>query len=374
MAKRIVLTGGGSGGHFYPLIAVAEELQKYNSSSESYNLYYLGPEPYRPELLQKNNIKYVSIPSGKKTKYFSLGNFFTPFKIIWGTIIAIRKLYFIYPDVVFSKGSYTSVPVVLAAFFLRIPIVIHESDTLPGSANKIASKLARYIAIAFDDVAPFFPAEKTALIGIPLRKAIKDKTTDPATLLGLPTDKPIILVTGGSLGAQRINDLIINTLDEILPHYTIIHQTGEANAETVQQTAASLIGDGQLLDHYFVRGRLSAKEMGLAQAAASLIISRAGAGSIFEIAEEGKPSIIIPIPEAISHDQRTNAFAYARSGAAHVIEEHNLTDDLLFAEITRIMSDQELYTKMSVAATTFAKPGAANKMAETLVGIAAEHR
>ncbi len=372
--KRIVLTGGGSGGHFYPLIAVAEEMNKYNQPEITHELYYLGPNPYRQEVLERNNVKFIRIPSGKKTKYFSVGNLFSPFKMLWGLIIALKELYFIYPDVIFSKGSYTSVPVVLAAWLLRIPIVVHESDTLPGSANRLGAKFARYIAIAFDDVAPFFPTEKTALIGIPLRQAIKTQSPDPATALGLPTDRPIILVTGGSLGAQRINDLIIESLDDLLPTYTIIHQTGENNAESVQQTSASLIKDHALLDHYFVRGRLTAEEMSLAESAASLIISRAGAGSIFEIAEKGKPSIIVPIPEKISHDQRTNAFAYARSGAAHVIEEHNLTDGLLFAEITRIMSDTQLYTKMSVAATTFSKPKASEKIVETLVGIAAEHK
>ncbi len=372
--KKIVLTGGGSGGHFYPLIAVAEELQKYNLTSEEFKLFYLGPDPYNQEALDKNKIKFVKVPSGKKTKYFSLGNIFTPFKVIWGTLKAIKKLYFIYPDVVFSKGSYTSLPVVLAAAFLRIPIVIHESDTKAGTANKIAARFARYIAIAYSDAAPFFPQEKTALIGIPLRKAIQVRPANPAAALGLPTDKPIIFITGGSLGAERINDLVLNSLDELLPHYTIVHQVGDANTEKVEQSAATLIADGQLLSHYFVRGHLTGEEMGLAQAAASIIISRAGSTSIFEIAEEGKPSIIIPIPEKISHDQRTNAYAYARSGAAHVIEEHNLTDHLLFAEINRIMSDRALYTKMSVAATTFAKPKAAEKVAKILTDIAAEHK
>lgn len=371
--KRIVLTGGGSGGHFYPLIAVSEELQRYNTADFPIEFYYMGPEPYNAEALQKNGIRYVHVPSGKKRKYFSIANLFAPFKLLWGTFITLQKLYVIYPDVVFSKGSYTSVPVVLAAAFLRIPIVIHESDTKAGSANKLAARFARYVAIAFDDVAQFFPPEKTALVGIPLRKEFTSEVPNAAEQLGVPNDKPILFVTGGSLGAERINNLIIESLDELLPNYTILHQTGESHEEAVRQSSASLIQDTNLLARYFVRGNLSATEMNLAQSAASLIISRAGAGTIFEIAVKKKPSIIIPIPESVSHDQRTNAYAYARTGAGVVLEQDNLSDGLLTAEITRIMSDQGLYGQMSAAAAAFASTNAANTLAQTLIAIMQEH-
>ena len=374
MTKRvIVLTGRGSGGHFYPLMAVAEELNKQASPENHLTLHYLGPKPYNQEVLQKNQINFVQIPSGKKTKYFSLGNLFTPFKILWGLIVALQKLYFIYPDVVFSKGSYTSVPVILAAAFLRIPIVIHESDTQVGSANKLATRFARYIAIAYDDVAQFFPSEKTALVGIPLRQDFLAPQPDAANALGIPTDKLIILVTGGSLGAQRINELLLNSLDELLPHYTIIHQTGADNEESVRQSSASLISDKNLLGHYYVRGSLTTHDMNLAMSAAHLIISRAGSGTIFEIAAKNKPAIIIPIPEAISHDQRTNAFAYARSGAASVLEEENFTDDLLSNEINRIMGDQNVYANMAKAAEAFACKDAGQTIAKTIIDIANEH-
>ena len=374
MKKSIVLTGGGSGGHFYPLIAVAEEIRKINDTNHDFKLFYLAPDPYKIELLQKNNISFVKVPAGKRTRYFSLGNFLTPFKLVIGTIIAIKKLYFIYPDVVFSKGGYASLPVVLAAAFLRIPIVIHESDSKVGTANKIAARFARYIAIAFPDVASAFPEEKTALVGIPLRHVIMGKKQDPIEALGLPSDKPLIFITGGSLGAEKINNLVLESLDELLPHYTLLHQTGPKHEDLVQQTAVSLMSDSGLLDHYFVRGTLTGEEMSLAQSAATLIVSRAGSTTIFEIAEEGKPSIIIPISEKVSHDQRTNAFAYARSGAAQVIEEHNLADGLLFAEINRIITDQDLYQRMSTAAAAFAKPHAAEKITTTLIDIAKEHK
>ncbi len=371
--KRIVLVGGGSGGHFYPLIATVERLNLYRTQGMEMELYYFGPHPYDAQALADNGIQFVHCPSGKKRKYFSLLNFLDFFKLIYGFFVAIVKLYFIYPDVVFSKGSYTSVPVTIAAFLLRIPIVIHESDTKPGSANKLAARFARYIAISFDDVAKFFPHDKIALTGIPMRSVFYQEVQNPLQQLGLPTDKPFIFVTGGSLGAERLNNLVLESLDELLPRFTILHQVGEIHEDQIQKTAASLITNLDLLEHYFVKGSLTGYEMNLAMSAASLIISRSGTGTIYEIAHKGKPSILIPIPEAVSHDQKTNAYAYARSGAASVLEEENFTDGLLAAEISRIMENEAIYSSMREAAAAFTTGDAAEKIATTLIGIAEEH-
>lgn len=371
--KRILLVGGGSGGHFYPLIAVAEKLNVFKERGDSIELYYMGPEQYDASALQENNITFVYCPSGKQRKYFSLLNYLDIFKVIYGFFSACIKLYVLYPDVIFSKGSYTSVPVVLAGFFLRIPIVVHESDTKPGSANKLASKFARYIAISFDDTAQYFPPQKTALTGIPLRKVFYQEVENPLQQLGLPNDKPLIFVTGGSFGAQRLNNLILESLDELLPEFVILHQAGTVHREEVENTAVTLISETKLLEHYFVKGSLTGNEMNLAQRASSLIISRAGAGSIFEIARAGKPSILIPIPEKISHDQKTNAYAYARSLGSMVLEEENLTDGLLASEIHRIMSDPQVYASMRDSALLFGKGDAGQTIAEALLGIANEH-
>jgi UDP-N-acetylglucosamine--N-acetylmuramyl-(pentapeptide) pyrophosphoryl-undecaprenol N-acetylglucosamine transferase len=371
--KRIVLVGGGSGGHFYPLIATAERLNDYKKQGLPLSLYYFGPNPYNQQALDENGITFVKCPSGKRRKYFSLLNYFDIFKLVYGIFVAIVKLYLIYPDVIFSKGGYTSVPVTIAGYLLRIPIVIHESDTKPGSANMLASKWARYIAISFDEVAKYFPAHKVALTGIPLRKIFFESAENPLTQLGLPQDKPLLFITGGSLGAERLNSLVLESLDELLPDYTILHQTGPLHMEEIQKTAASLITNIQLLERYFVRGSLSGREMNLALSAASLVISRAGTGTLFEIAHKGKPAIIIPIPEAVSHDQKSNAYAFARSGGASVIEENNFADGLLASEISRIMSDPSMYSSMSAASAAFAKTDAARILADTLVGISNEH-
>lgn len=368
--KRVMLVGGGTGGHFYPLIAVAESLR---SADPSVVLYYIGPNQYDKKSLDDNRIQFVHCPSGKTRRYFSLLNALDPFKVIIGFFVAVVKLYVIYPDVLFSKGGFTSVPVVLAAYILRIPIVIHESDTKPGRANKLASHMARYIGIAFEDTAQYFPKEKTALVGMPIRKSFFVQETDPAAKLGIPSDRPIIFVTGGSLGSVAINNLILDSLDELLPQYTVVHQTGPKNESAMQATAASLVAKNEQLERYFVMGTLSEEHMHLAQSAASLVISRAGAGTIFELSLKGKPAILIPIPEKISHDQHENAYAYARSGAASVMEEHNLTDSLLTAEIARIMGNAEVYAEMSRAALSSARHDAAAVIADTLLSIGNEH-
>lgn len=370
---RIVLVGGGSGGHFYPLIAVAEQINEYKRKGLDVELYYIGTEAYNKTDLEANNIKFIYCPSGKKRKYFSLLNYLDIFKIIYGFFVAVYKLFVLYPDVVFSKGSYTSVPVTLACFLLRIPVVVHESDTRPGSANKLAATFARYVAISFEEVAEYFPASKTQLTGIPLRKAFVEVIANPIQELGLPNDKPLLFVTGGSLGAERLNSLILESLDELLPEYVILHQTGDVHAQAVESFAASKMGSVKLLEHYFVKGTLTAREINAAESAAVMVISRAGTGSIYEIAEKGKPAILIPIPESISHDQKTNAYAYARIGAASVLEEANLTDGLLASEISRIIGNEVMYTAMQNSARAFGHKNASLTLADTLIGIAQEH-
>ncbi len=367
---RIAFVGGGTGGHFYPLIATAESLRQSGTALE---LFYLGPDPFNPSELAANNITHLYCPAGKVRRYFSFKNFIDIFRTIAGFFVALYQLFVWYPDVVFSKGGYTSVPVLLAARFYRIPVVIHESDSKPGRANLLAKKFARYIGIAYEEVARYFPADKIALVGIPIRNVIKNIDPDPFTSLGIPRDIPLIYVTGGSLGADRINNLILRSLKILLPQFQIFHQTGTELEKNVIQTAQALITDPQLLGRYYVRGSVDVRTVSALYDAAAIIISRAGSTTLFEIALHGKPSIIIPIPEEVSHDQRTNAYAYARSGAASVLEEGNLTDNLLIAEIQSIMADHDKYYAMSTAARAFAKPNAAAAVASVLINIGNEH-
>jgi UDP-N-acetylglucosamine--N-acetylmuramyl-(pentapeptide) pyrophosphoryl-undecaprenol N-acetylglucosamine transferase len=367
---RIAFVGGGTGGHFYPLIATAEAIRAHNQTAE---MIYIGPTSYDEAELTANNIRHVYCPAGKVRRYFSVQNFFDSFKTFVGIFVAMYQLFIWYPDVIFSKGGFTSVPVLLVARFYRIPVVIHESDSKPGRASLLARNFAQYIGIAYTEVAQYFPAAKTALVGIPIRNVITTIDTDPFTKLGITKDLPLIFITGGSLGADRINGLVLKSLTRLLPNFRIFHQTGTQLEATVIQTAQALVTDPDLLSRYYVKGSITASTMAALYDAASIVISRAGSTSLFEIALHGKPSIIIPIPEEISHDQRTNAYAYARSGAASVLEEGNLTENLLTSEIQSIMGDADKYRQMSAAAKAFAKPDAATIVASALISIGIEH-
>jgi len=367
---RIGLVGGGTGGHFYPLIAVADSLQ---STPKKPELLYFGPEPYDQAALIEHEIRFEFCPAGKLRRYVSVQNFFDLFRNFFGIFIAIYKLYVWYPDVIFSKGGYTSVPILLAAKFLRIPVVIHESDAVPGRANLLVRRYARYIAISYDDAAQFFPPEKTALTGIPLRPELTTIPTDPFATLSIPNDLPLIYITGGSLGAERINNLILQTLAELLPHYRIVHQTGTAHIDQIRLAAQSLVPDQTLLERYYLQPTLPAASVSALLAAASVVVTRAGSTTLFEIAHHQKPSIVIPIPEDVSRDQRSNAYAYARTGAASVLEEHNLTPHLLITEIHSIITDEAKTATMKAACAQFFIPDAAPKLANILISIGTEH-
>lgn len=367
---RIGLVGGGSGGHFYPLLAVAEELQQ---TAQQPRLYYFGPSPYNKTELTPRDIEYVYCPAGKIRRYFSVQNVIDLFRTFFGLFVALWQLYRVYPDVVFSKGSYTAVPILFAAKLLCIPVVIHESDTTPGRANKLAKGFARYIGVAYDDAAPFFPKEKTALVGIPLRSELKVALEDPFAVLGIPNDKPLLYITGGSLGAERLNNLVLQSLDELLPHYRIFHQIGDTNYGDVERTAKGLLQNSPLATDYYLSKTITAEQVHALMTAASVIVTRAGSTTLFEIAYHGKPSVVVPIPEDVSRDQRTNAYTYARSGAAVVLEEHNLTDDLLTNTIQSIMTSPEKQQQMSTAAKNFFIPDAAKNIANALISIGTEH-
>ncbi len=376
---KIVLTGGGTGGHFYPLMAVAAEI--YNIAAEEKiiepSLYYIGTEEYDRGALAEHNITFIHAPSGKVRKYFSIRNFFDPFIVLFGTIKALWKLFVLYPDVVFSKGGYVSVPTVLAAWLLRIPIVVHESDAVPGKANKLGARLARWVAVSYPGTSQLFPKvprKKIALTGNPVRASIAKPAKEGAhEYLDLDKAVPTIFVMGGSLGAKAINDTILDALPELLLRYQIIHQTGPKNIDQVNGIAKVILKDHPYAHRYKSFGFLNTLAMRMSAGAADMLIIRAGSGTIFEAANWGLPSIIIPIPEDISHDQTKNAYTYASTGAAVMIKQRNLEPSILINETDRIMQDKTLRENMSKAALAFAKPDAAYKIANIILKTALEH-
>ncbi len=367
----IVLVGGGTGGHFYPLMSIAEAL---NTAPKKPTLYYMGPDPYDKATLDKEQISFISCPAGKRRKYFSLLNYLDFFKTLSGIFVAVIKLFSIYPDVIISKGGYTSVPIVLAGWFLRIPIIVHESDAAVGSANKLAAKFARVVLVSYKETVQFFPAEKTAFVGNPIRHELRTQPTSaPHERLGIEPTLPMILVLGGSQGAERLNELILDSLDELLVDFTIVHQTGERHFNVVSGSAHGLVPNPELFKRYHPVPFLGPDLLNDALHTATLIISRAGSGTIHEIAIHGKPAILIPIPESISHDQRTNAFTYARSGGAIVMEESNFSDGLLRAEIDRIIGNPDIYSEMSSSALTFGRADAGDTIAQITLELAETH-
>ncbi|MEX0917017.1 MAG: undecaprenyldiphospho-muramoylpentapeptide beta-N-acetylglucosaminyltransferase [Candidatus Paceibacterota bacterium] len=373
---KILFTGGGTGGHFYPIIAVAEEIQNIalERNLVTPSLYYVGPEPYDERILFEKGVEYKQSPAGKIRRYPSLKNFFDLFKTAIGLLKSLWILFFIYPDVVFSKGGYTTFPVTLAARILRIPVVVHESDAVAGRANIFAGKFATKIAIAYPDAAKYFPGKEVAYFGNPVRDAIKRPATEGAhEYLKLDKEVPTLLIMGGSQGSQAINEVVMRALPQLVLKYQVIHQTGEAHVEEIKITSSVILEKSEHKERYKAFGYLNDLALRMAVGASALIISRAGSGAIFEIAMWGKPAILIPIPDQVSRDQRKNAFSFARSGAAIVIEEHNLTPNVFIAEVNRLMDDETRRATMGEAAKKFAKPNAARAIAEGIVNVALGH-
>lgn len=375
---KILFTGGGSGGHFYPIIAIADAIKDIQKEEKllGVQMFYMAPDPYDKGLLFEKEIKFIPNTAGKVRRYFSILNFFDFFKTIWGTLTAIWRVFTIYPDVVVGKGGYGSFPALFAARILKIPVIIHESDTVPGRVNKWAGKFAEKIALSYPEAAKYFPKKKQNVIahtGNPIRKELmKPLSEGAAEFLKLEENIPTIFVLGGSQGARVINSSVLDALPKLLEKYQVIHQVGDKNLEEVKETIDVILRDNPKRGRYKPFAYLNVLAMRMSAGAADIIISRAGS-SIFEIANWGVPSLIVPIESSNGDHQRKNAFAYAKVGAAMVIEEENLTPNIIVSEIDRLIENPSERRKMSEAAKNFAKQGAAEKIANQVLSIAIKH-
>ncbi|OHA16387.1 MAG: hypothetical protein A3G52_01970 [Candidatus Taylorbacteria bacterium RIFCSPLOWO2_12_FULL_43_20] len=372
---KILFTGGGSGGHFYPIIAIAEEMNRLIKEYKlvESELYFMSDAPYDERALYDNKIKFVKVRTGKIRRYVSLLNFFDLFKTTRGVLSALRQVFKIYPDVVFGKGGYGSFPALFAARLLGIPVIIHESDSEPGRVNLWAGKFAKKIAISYPTSAQYFPKDKVALTGNPIRKGVLRALHSGAReFLELEENAPVIVVLGGSLGAKKINEVLVDALPDLLTKYQIIHQTGRKHFDEMRQTADVVLAESMFKKRYKPFAYLNDLALSMAAGAAMLVVSRAGS-QIFEIASWGLPSIIIPISPEVSHDQHKNAFHYARTGACSVIDDNNLTTHVLISEVDRMINDKNLLQKMSSSAKQFSKQDAARKIAEEIMHLALPH-
>lgn len=378
---KILLTGGGTGGHFYPLIAVGQEIENIVRKE-----HFLEPEiifasdsPYDKKVLLEENIRFLKLPAGKIRRYFSLLNFFDLFKTFFGIFLAIWKIYLEMPDVIFSKGGFASFPVLVAARIFRIPLIIHESDAAPGKANSFAKSFAKRVAISFPETALYFSKEKTALLGNPIRKGVLGGSISEAKdIFKLEISQsqfmpPVILIIGGSQGSQKMNDVLLEILAELTLNYQIIHQAGEKKLEEVKKISAVVLNESKNKNRYHLYGFLNETQLRNGYFAADLVISRASAGAIFEIAAHGKPAILIPLSGSAQNHQKKNAWEYAANGAAEIIEETNFSPHILLSEIKNILGNPQRTEKMKTAALNFSKPDAAEKIAQEIINLALEH-
>jgi len=364
---KIALCGGGTAGHLYPIVAVAEEIKKLEPSA---SFIFVGSQGGMEETLApRAGFDFFSIPAGKLRRYFDWQNFIDPIRTVLGIVKALKIFIDAKPDVLFAKGGYVSVPAVIAARILRIPVVLHESDVKPGLANRFLAKIADSVCIAHLSSHSFFPPLKTTLTGNPVRAfffdeiALAMESNALARNLGFSTSQPIIFVAGGSQGAKKINDHIFSCLDEMLTFSQVLHLVGGKQFQQALEIKEKLPPEkrNKYLPFSFLHEELP-KIMNLAD----LVISRAGAGLISEITALGKPSILIPLTSAANDHQRANAYFVAEAGGAIIFDENERSDELI-GKIRLLVENKELLARMSTAAKKIASPGAAKKIAKVIV-------
>jgi UDP-N-acetylglucosamine--N-acetylmuramyl-(pentapeptide) pyrophosphoryl-undecaprenol N-acetylglucosamine transferase len=328
--KRIVLTGGGTAGHVTPNIALLPSLKKYG-----YEVFYIGTENgIEKQLIEKEGIKYFSIKAGKLRRYVDIKNLTDTIKISQGFFQALSILNKIKPQIIFSKGGFVSSPVVWAAWIKRIPVVLHESDITPGLANKISIPFANNICYSFPETIKYLPKTKSILTGIPVRENLfNGNKSFGRRLCSFNIEKPIMLIIGGSLGSKILNNIIRDSLEILLQDYQICHICGKGNTDL---SLRNLQGYKQFeyvsdeLHHLF--------------AMADLIISRAGATTLYEILALNKPNILIPLSRQASRgDQILNAASYKKQGFSNVILEEELSSESLEREIKKVYSNRDNY-------------------------------
>ena len=365
---RILLTGGGTGGHLFPLLSVAEAIKK--ESQGPVDFLYLGPcNKFSDEILKQNGIKTKKVLTAKWRRYFSLMNLVDAVKFPIGIVQALVKVLLYMPDVVFSKGGYGSVPVVIAARIYWIPIVIHESDAIPGRANRFTEHLADAIAVSYKMTENYTNPVKTFFSGNPVREKILGQEAARAkTALGIKGAKPVLLVLGGSQGAHNLNEVVIKILPRLLNTYEVIHQCGENNYEETKNLAGQAgIKIGREGYYLFPFMSDTKEELKNALAAADLVLSRAGATAIAEIAAYQKPGILVPLRGSANDHQLHNAFEVAKAGGAMALKEENLTPELLLGKIDILMNDAPLRKTMGEKARAFYYPEAAKTIAQAVL-------
>ena len=328
--KRIILTGGGTAGHVTPNIALLPRLRELQ-----YDIHYIGSYTgIEKELIEKQQIPYHGISSGKLRRYFSLKNFTDPFRVLKGFSEANHLIKTLKPDVIFSKGGFVSVPVVIAGKRNHVPVIIHESDMTPGLANRISIPSAYRVCCNFPETLKALPEDKAVLTGSPIRQELMTGDPEKArAFCGFKDEKPVILVVGGSLGATAVNQAVRAILPELLKDFQVIHLCGKGKLDTSLNNLEGYVQFEYIQDelrHLF--------------ALSDIVISRAGANAICELMALQKPNLLIPLSASASRgDQILNARSFERQGFSMVLEEEELTNETLLSAVHDLYDNREKY-------------------------------
>ncbi|MCI8584486.1 MAG: undecaprenyldiphospho-muramoylpentapeptide beta-N-acetylglucosaminyltransferase [Lachnospiraceae bacterium] len=328
--KRIILTGGGTAGHVTPNIALLPRLRQ-----SGYEISYIGSrDGIEKKLIQAQGIPYYEISSGKLRRYFDLKNFTDPFRVLKGFSEASALMKKLKPDIVFSKGGFVSVPVVIAARRHHIPVICHESDLTPGLANKLSMPGATKVCCNFPETIQYLPKGKAVLTGCPIRRELMEgNRTAALNLTGFTPGKPVLLVMGGSLGAAAVNQAVRDALPDLLKRYQIVHLCGKGKLDE------SLNGTKGYIQYEYIQ-----KELPDLFALCDIVISRAGANAICELLALRKPTLLIPLPAKASRgDQLLNARSFERQGFSMVLEEEHLTKDTLLNAVEELSGNRQTY-------------------------------
>jgi len=326
--KHIILTGGGTAGHVTPNIALVPRLTELG-----YQISYIGSyNGMEKKLIEELGIPYYGISSGKLRRYFDVKNFTDPFRVVKGFGEAVRLIRKLKPDVVFSKGGFVTVPVVRAAAMKHVPVLIHESDMTPGLANRLCISSATKICCNFPETVSSLPADKAVLTGTPIRAELKAGSAAAGrNFCGFTTEKPVLMIIGGSLGAAAVNDMIRKILPKLLPDFQVVHLCGKGKLD------ASLMNTPGYRQYEYI-----SEELPDLFAMADIVISRAGANAICELLALKKPNLLIPLSANASRgDQILNARSFEKQGFSMVLEEEEITDETLLRTIHELYEKRE---------------------------------
>lgn len=352
-----MLVGGGTGGHVTPLLAVAEEL--LDRGAEAENIYLItDKDSAKKDYIQGHRINLLTIVSGKFSRFLTIYNLFAPFLVFWGFLESLYLLLRIRPQVIFAKGAYLSAPMIIAAWILRVPIYLHESDSVMGASNKRMLSFAEAVFVSFPiDIYQGALQNKLKFSGLPIRKRFFEIET------GELSDKKIMIM-GGSQGSEKINFLMGERIEKYLGKFEIYHICGEKHFEKFHLIRSKLTSE--LQKRYHLYGFLGT-EIERKVSSADLIISRAGATSLFELAALGKPSLLIPLPSAAANHQLRNAEIFEMEKAAKVIHESKINEEILYDEVNKLMKDREKREKLARNIKKFSRENAAKIIADYLL-------